>query len=289
MAFSKLKELQDNSPFCDGFVTKVYNHKDWVNDIFGALIFLEFPFKNNKQIAPAIIEKCLNGLPIFLNKIFWLDPNSNTGNQIATQCLSLGSFFNCIFQHWFHGDLIQFLLKVLLQNSKNAAEILIVPHSHIKELLDCPLGRSSVKTVFENVHKNVRSNSLNRDKSFSHDLWLFIENVESCHWTCRFLFCPNAVFDSTDARDCFLMTLDKNKTAVVEDTVLFNKFVFHWMSHVWFLENDKASRNEIGKTPKDIEKVIGIGVKRFNNGSGCGGLKNEVKKNQHCKCPHTEG
>ena len=102
--------MQDNSPCSDGFVTKVHNHKAEVNDIFGGLFFLEFPFKN-KQITPAVIEKCLEGLPVFSNECFWLDLNSNTDSQIASQMLSLGSLFNCIFQHWFHGDLIQFFFE----------------------------------------------------------------------------------------------------------------------------------------------------------------------------------
>ena len=123
---------------------------------------MEFPFKNNKQITPAVIKKCLEGLPVFSNECFWLDPNSNTDSQIASQMLSLGSLFNCIFQCWIHGHLIQFLLKVLLQNSESTAKILVVPHPHIKELVECPKGRSSVKNVFKNVHRNVGANSVNK-------------------------------------------------------------------------------------------------------------------------------
>ena len=287
-AFSELKELQDNSPFCDGFTTKVFDHRAEVNEIFDGLIFLEFPFKNNKHVTPAVIENCLDGLPVFSNECFRFDSssNSNTDSRISSQMLSLGSFFNCIFQYWFHGDLIQFFLKVLLRNPKNAAKFLVVPHPYIMELVGSHMvsnkrkkskQKKSMKNVFEHVYKNVKLNSVTK-KIFSHDVWLFFENVGAYHWTCRFLFYPNALFDVNDPRDCFLMTLDKNKRAIEEDTVLFNKFVYYWMSYVWFLENDTATLNKREKTMKDIEKVMNLGASRFAKSSSYGGMKNYVKK-----------
>ena len=59
---------------------------------------------------------------------------------------------------------------------------------------------------------------------------------------------------------------------------MFNKFVFHWMSHVWFLENDKASCNKMKKTKKDIEKVVNMGVQKFHKSSSHGGLKKPAKR-----------
>ena len=71
--------------------------------------------------------------------------------------LALGSAFNCLPNMWFDGDLVHILLKVLLRNNASSQKILIMPHTHIQELvkLSKNKGKEDVKKAFETVYKNL--------------------------------------------------------------------------------------------------------------------------------------
>ena len=149
---------------------------------------MECPFKNFKQIAPGTIEKCLEDLPLVSMECFWCESNFKF-LKVVSKRLAVGSAFNCLPNMWFDGDLVHILLKVLLRNNASSKKILIMPHTHIQELvkLSKKTGKEEVKRAFETVYKNLTGRDKNV-KIFSYDVWLFLENVGADHWTCRFLF-----------------------------------------------------------------------------------------------------